>query len=167
LEIFANACGGLANLCAATARGSKRLERAPLLRHVSLMRILTTALATLIAFPLAAAEPMSAEEFEAYTTGKTLFFGQNGQAYGAEEYLQNRRVRWSFLDGECKEGRWYSAGEQICFVYEDNPDPQCWIFTQGPSGLIAEFIGDDTLPELYEAQDLGEEMLCLGPEVGV
>ncbi len=131
------------------------------------MRFLTTTLAALIALPLAAAEPMSPEEFEAYTTGKTLFFGQNGQAYGAEEYLQNRRVRWSFLDGECKEGRWYGAGEQICFVYEDNPDPQCWVFTQGPAGLIAEFIGDDTLPELYEAQDLGEEMLCLGPEVGV
>ena len=121
-----------------------------------------------LAGPLGAAEPMTAAEFESYTTGKTLFFGQSGEAYGAEEYLDNRRVRWSFLDGDCRDGVWYPAGDQICFLYEDRPDvPQCWIFTRGGGGLIAEFQGDDAQSDLYEAQDLGEEMLCLGPEVGV
>ncbi|MEO9514436.1 MAG: hypothetical protein ABJH45_26940 [Paracoccaceae bacterium] len=113
------------------------------------------------------AQDMSAAEFETYTNGKTLFFGRDGKAYGAEEYLGNRRVRWSFLDGQCKEGYWYEDNSQICFVYEDRPDPQCWAFQKGPSGLIARFINDPGSTDLYEAQELGDEMVCLGPKVGV
>ena len=114
-----------------------------------------------------AEEPMSAAEFDAYTLGKTLFYGFDGVAYGVERYLPNRRVIWSFLDGDCKEGVWYEQGEQICFIYEDRLDPQCWVFLQSPSGLIARFEGDPEATELYEAEDIGEEMLCHGPEVGV
>lgn len=110
---------------------------------------------------------MTAAEFEAYVTGRTLFFGQNGQVYGAEEYRDNRRVRWSFLDGECKEGIWYEEGDQICFVYEDRLVPQCWQFFLDGTGLTAQFEGDPDQPELYEARELDEEMICLGPEVGV
>lgn len=112
-------------------------------------------------------EPMDGAAFDAYTRGKTLFYGQNGQAYGAEVYLENRRVRWSFLDGECKEGFWYEQGRQICFVYEDNPDPQCWAFHTENGRLIARFENLPGATELYEAQDVGEEMICLGPDVGV
>lgn len=122
---------------------------------------------TLLAAPLAAQDLMTAEEFDAYTQGKTLFYGQNGQAYGAEIYHQNRRVEWSFLDGECKEGEWFEDDGLICFVYEDNPNPQCWSFVKGTRGLIARFENNPNTTELYEAQDVGEEMLCLGPKVGV
>ena len=109
---------------------------------------------------------MSASEFEAYVTGKTLFFAQDGRSYGAERYLTNRHVEWSFLDGDCKLGRWFPEGQNICFVYEDNPTPQCWQFRKGAGGLIAQFQNSEDLGTLYEAQDLGEEMLCLGPKVG-
>ena len=117
----------------------------------------------------AVAEPaMTAEEFEAYATGKTLYFGVLGEAYGGEEYLEGRRVRWSFLDGQCKEGVWYQAGEEICFVYEDAPDaPQCWRFTQSSTGLIASFESTPGYDELYEVEQADEPLLCLGPEVGV
>ncbi len=135
-------------------------------RNDATMRIVL-ALSIFLSGAAAHAEPMTAEEFEQYTTGKTLFFGENGQAYGAEQYLKNRRVFWSFLDGECKEGRWYPEDENICFVYEDGDGPQCWTFTRSPSGLIAQYQGDPAEQELYEAQDLNEEMLCLGPEIGV
>ena len=78
------------------------------------------------------AEPMSGAEFDAYTKGKTLYFGRGGAPYGAEVYLDNRRLRWSFLDGECKDGYWYEeAPSSICFVYEDRPEPQCWSFENG------------------------------------
>lgn len=120
-----------------------------------------------LALPVMAQDLMTAEEFDAYTRGKTLFYGQNGQAYGAEVYHENRRVEWSFLDGECKTGEWYEAQGLICFVYDDNPDPQCWSFIKGTGGLIARFENNPTTTELYEAQDIGEEMLCLGPKVGV
>lgn len=114
-----------------------------------------------------AADPMSAAEFDAYTKGKTLFYGRGGEAYGAETYLENRRVRWSFLDGECQEGVWYEEEGDICFVYENRTDPQCWSFEEGPSGLIASFESDPSAVDLYEAQDSEEPMICLGPKVGV
>ncbi|WP_370229038.1 hypothetical protein [Cognatishimia sp.] len=111
--------------------------------------------------------PMSAEAFDRYTRGKTLYYSEGGTRYGAEEYLDQRRVRWSFLDGQCQEGRWFASGQDICFVYEDNPDPQCWQFFLEPGGLSAKFTGDSASTTLYEITGAEEDMLCLGPEIGV
>lgn len=130
------------------------------MRYALILCLLTLA-------PPALADRMSAAEFEAYVTGKTLFYGRNGRAYGAEIYHENRRVTWSFLDGDCKEGYWYEAEGAICFVYEDRPDPQCWSFERGPSGLIAQFESDPASTALYEANNSGEEMVCTGPKIGV
>lgn len=116
---------------------------------------------------LHAAEPMDGAAFDAYTNGKTLFYGQDGQVYGAEIYLDDRQVRWSFLDGLCKDGFWYEEGDQICFVYEDNPDPQCWAFTQEGGKLSARFENVPGATALYEADDVQEEMICLAPNLGV
>jgi hypothetical protein len=121
----------------------------------------------LVPLPLRAQSPMSAEAFDAYTRGKTLFYGSGGEAYGVERYLDGRRVIWSFLDGDCKDGSWYPQGDMICFEYEDGAGPQCWTFFESAGGLIARFENDSAATELYEAQDIGEEMLCLGPKVGV
>lgn len=111
---------------------------------------------------------MSASEFEAYVTGRTLFYSDGADApYGAEIYLPNRRVRWSFLDGQCKEGYWYEAEELICFVYEDRFEAQCWSFEKGANGLIATFANDTVPSELYEAQETGDDLICTGPMVGV
>ena len=131
------------------------------------MKYIALCLSALCALPASAQDMMSAAEFDAYTRGKTLFYGNGGAPYGAEVYHENRRVQWSFLDGKCKEGEWYEADGLICFTYEDNPDPQCWSFVEGTNGLIARFENELNTTELYEAQDQGQEMLCLGPEVGV
>jgi len=120
-----------------------------------------------MAVPALCQSPMSAEAFDSYTRGKTLYYGFDGEAYGVERYLAGRRVIWSFLDGRCKEGVWYEEAGQICFIYEDRLDPQCWTFSQSPDGLAARFENDPVTTELYEAQDTGDEMLCLGPDVGV
>jgi len=124
----------------------------------------------LAASPLLALDgPMSAAQFDAYSNGKTFYYGAGGEAYGVEEYMDDQRVRWSFLDGECKEGRWYEekAG-LICFVYDDTPgEPQCWSFYLGPQGLVARFENDPERTELYEVQNSEEPMMCLGPKVGV
>lgn len=122
----------------------------------------------LIATPALAETPMTASEFDAYTRDKTFYFAEGGEPYGGEEYLDNRRVRWSFLDGRCKDGRWYEDAGQICFVYEDRPDPQCWSFFNRPEGLVARFEspnGGNTI--LYETQQSEKPMMCLGPDVGV
>jgi len=115
----------------------------------------------------AAQDRMSAEEFDSYTRGKTFYYGSDGQPYGAEEYLGNRRVRWSFLDGKCRAGYWYEQDGEICFVYEDRPEPQCWSFRRTAGGLVARFENDPEHRELYEVEQSEEPLMCLGPEVGV
>ncbi|OWU85376.1 hypothetical protein ATO6_09300 [Oceanicola sp. 22II-s10i] len=128
--------------------------------------LLLTALLPLSA--IAAESPMTAEEFDSYSQGKTFYYGAEGRAYGVEEYLSDRRVRWSFLDGRCKEGHWYEANGLICFVYEDGPDdPQCWTFFQRPAGIVARFENDPLATELYEVEKSTEPMQCMGPDVGV
>ena len=120
-----------------------------------------------IAVPASAQTPMSGAEFDSYTRGKTLYYGAGGDTYGVEQYKDDRRVVWSFLDGKCLEGRWYEAsGGFICFEYEDGTGPQCWQFYQGSNGLQAVFEGGEDVP-LYEALQDDKPMLCLGPEVGV
>ncbi|MEL7253749.1 MAG: hypothetical protein AAGL23_06215 [Pseudomonadota bacterium] len=110
---------------------------------------------------------MNGQEFDEYTQGKTFYFASDGEPYGAEEYLPNRRVRWTFLDGKCKEGEWYEEGELICFVYEDQPVPQCWSFEITAGGLTARFENDPAQTELYEVRKSPEPLMCLGPDVGV
>ncbi len=124
-------------------------------------------LLALSAQPVGAQTALSGAEFDEYTRGKTLFYGFQGRVYGVEQYLPDRRVIWSFLDGQCKKGVWYQREEQICFVYEDRLDPQCWVFKRSGGGLIARPDGDPQATELYEIEDLGQDMVCLGPEVGV
>ncbi|MCZ4352099.1 hypothetical protein O4H61_06180 [Roseovarius aestuarii] len=130
------------------------------------MRIALT-LACLFALPAQAQNLIGADEFDAYTKGKTFYYGSAGQAYGAEEYLENRRVRWSFLDGRCQEGVWYEEDGLICFTYDTTPEPQCWSFERGSGGLIARYENDPTQTQLYEVEKTPEPLLCLGPDVGV
>ncbi len=132
------------------------------------MFVLVGIVSTLAGFqPVIAETPLSGAEFDAYTQGKTLYFNSGGTSYGVEEYLPGRKVRWSFLDGRCKEGDWYTSGSEICFRYEDGTGPQCWTFFRDAGGLRARFQGDSDSSDLYEARQSDEPMLCLGPEVGV
>ena len=109
---------------------------------------------------------MTAAEFDAYTRDKTFYYGNQGEPYGAEEYLSNRRVIWTFLDGTCEFGHWYQQDEQICFVYDGKPDPQCWSFRQSQNGLIAQFENDPSQIELYEVEKRHDPLVCPGPDVG-
>ena len=128
---------------------------------------LMTALFAGLAGAGSADEPLSVPEFEAYTTGKTLYYGANGNYYGVEEYLEGRRVRWSFLDGECQEGEWYPAGEMICFVYEEIGLPQCWTFYDRSGRLLARFENNPASTELFETRQSRDPLACLGPKTGV
>ena len=120
-----------------------------------------------LATPALAETPLTAEEFDAHTQGRTLYYFSQGRAYGAERYMPGRTVTWSFLDGECKDGYWYPQGRLICFVYEDSGDPQCWSFFRSGNGMRALFEDEIGETELYEAGETDEEMLCLGPKIGV
>ncbi|MEM6322809.1 MAG: hypothetical protein AAF748_03955 [Pseudomonadota bacterium] len=131
------------------------------------MRALLILALTLLTNPALADEAMSAAEFEAYVEGRTLTYHDQGVAYGIEQYLPNRRVRWAYLDQECWEGYWYDDGPNICFVYEDSPEPKCWRFSRKNGKLSAVFIGAENGRELYEARNSSEPLVCLGPNIGV
>jgi hypothetical protein len=141
---------------------------APALPRLILSALLAVALLLLSAITLRAqtGSPMDGAAFDAYTRGQTFTYGTGAAPYGAEEYMDNRRVRWSFLDGRCQEGEWYEENGMICFVYDDNPDPQCWSFYQTPGGIVARFEDDPSQTTLYEITRSPEPMMCLGPEVG-
>lgn len=132
-------------------------------------RLTLSVIAALLASAALAQSPMTAEEFDAYSRGKTFYYGSGGEAYGVEQYFDGRRVTWSFLDGECADGVWYEQNGMICFEYEAVPDPgpQCWTFFHGPSGLVAQFNGDASQTTLYEVESADKPMMCPGPEVGV
>lgn len=108
--------------------------------------------------------PMNGAEFEAYATGKTLYYAQGGTIWGAEQYLPGRQVLWAFTDQPCEYGQWYEDHGAICFVYEGKPDPNCWLFYQGAGGLIARFTGGSGL--LSEVEQTQEPMKCPGPLIG-
>ncbi|MEM6386838.1 MAG: hypothetical protein AAF718_11450 [Pseudomonadota bacterium] len=131
------------------------------------MRALAFCLAILPCAVVASDRPITAEEFERIVTGHTFTYSTGGAPYGAEEYLSNRRVVWSFLDGECATGKWYPAGEHICFIYDQIESPQCWLFFEDGGKLSAQFAGDVNITNLFETNRQDEPLYCLGPEIGV
>ncbi|WP_145105756.1 hypothetical protein [Cereibacter sediminicola] len=130
-------------------------------------RIILCAMALALAGAAQAGEPISAEEFEAYSVGKTLSYAVGGQIYGAEQYLPGRRVVWAFRGQECARGEWYEDAGQICFVYEHDSTPQCWTFYRDAAGLRAQFEGDPAGTELSEVAQTPAPLVCAGPDVGV
>jgi hypothetical protein len=129
---------------------------------------LATALALgLSALPALAQTPLTAEEFEAHVTGKTVTYRQGLSLFGIEEYLPGRKVQWSVAPGECQYGSWYPEESYICFVYEDDPAPHCWTFWTEAGALVA--LSDTGQPgeELYEVDRSAAPLPCPGPEVGV
>ena len=116
---------------------------------------------TLFATTATAETPMTAAEFEAYVTGKILTFGSPKIGnYGVEQYLPDRRVRWSALDGECIKGEWYAEGDDICFLYVGDPEPKCWEVYQTSDGIRAEYTSTDSGTILFEAKEDPEALIC-------
>ena len=127
--------------------------------------ILPLCLAT--ALPALADTPMSASDFEAYATGKTLTYAMGGEVYGAEQYLPGRRVVWAFKGEECRTGYWYEEAGQVCFVYQQDTTPQCWTFATGTDGVRAHFTADPAGAELAAVQESTAPLTCAGPDLGV
>ncbi|MEM9434757.1 MAG: hypothetical protein AAGA12_12615 [Pseudomonadota bacterium] len=121
----------------------------------------------IFACPLQAETIMSAEEFDAYSSGSTVYFNRRGVAYGAEQYLRNRRVIWTFLDGQCQRGVWFAEGDGICFLYDGQAAAQCWHFLETGTGKAARVIGDDPADDLIVAGQDKQPLSCPGPGVGV
>ena len=111
--------------------------------------------------------PLSAEEFEAEVEGRTLTFATGGVEYGIEQFRPGRRVTWAFIGEECREGRWFPApDDQICFVYEDDPQTHCWVFWLAEDGLRGRFTSTPGGSEIVAVERTSRPMFCPGPQVG-
>jgi hypothetical protein len=91
----------------------------------------------LTAFPAWAETTLTAQEFEALSLGKTLYFSKDGKAYGSEHYYKGRISKWRYSDGECANGEWFIRNDLFCFNYEDVADTQCWSFVKTDKGGYA------------------------------
>ncbi|MBZ4022703.1 hypothetical protein CKO11_09560 [Rhodobacter sp. TJ_12] len=112
--------------------------------------------------------PLSAEQFDALTLGKTITYSADGAVYGIEEYRPGRRVVWAFSEGNCQEGDWFAMGDQICFDYHmPEVGLQCWTFHQRGDDLVAWFEGDRAGEPLVSLRESPAPLNCPGPEIGV
>jgi hypothetical protein len=123
-------------------------------------------LATL-AGPATAETPLSAEAFDAATEGATITYDYGGGLFGTEEYLPDRRVRWAFEGDLCIYGDWYQDGDEICFVYENDPTPACWHYFLEGGKIRGRYMGEGGGWEILESSRDGGPLPCAGPDVGV
>ena len=114
----------------------------------------------------AAETVLSPQQFEAFSQGKTLYFSQAGQPYGAEQYLPNRQSIWQYADGSCHRGIWFTRKDQICVIYENNPEEQCWNFLDKDGVFAARAIGNPPEADLVVSLQDTAPLICLGPEIG-
>ncbi len=133
--------------------------------------MMTTLRLLLLALSLAGpagAAPMLGPEFEKFSTGRTLYFSLDGQPFGAEQFLGNRRTLWRFEDGPCADGIWRTEGDLICFSYDGESGAQCWRFDPEPSGPRATLIenGQPTGFTLDFSHADDKPLNCPGPAIG-
>jgi hypothetical protein len=130
------------------------------------MRLFVVLAVGLTTLPVRAETPMTADEFDALTQGRTMTWSEFGTVYGIEQYLPGRQVRWSPIGADCKLGHWYPDGPAICFQYEDDIDPDCWLIARSADGIIARYLTNPPETEPVVVAETTEMPACLGPKIG-
>ncbi|MFN3577812.1 MAG: hypothetical protein ACK4TJ_12650 [Tabrizicola sp.] len=118
------------------------------------------------AAPARAEAPLTAEEFDALTLGRSMTWSENGVVYGLEQYLPGRRVRWAAVGEDCILGHWYADGPAICFRYETDSEPDCWIITRSAAGFDAHYATNPPGTPPVTVAETPDPPACPGPEVG-
>lgn len=119
------------------------------------------ALCLLLATPAIAEEGMTAEEFDAYVTGRTITFSTaTDPTYGVERYLPGRRVMWSTFDGTCQYGVWFESKGDICFRYDQDRENKCWTIYDEPGGLRGVFTTRPNTTVIFERADREDPLIC-------
>ena len=111
---------------------------------------------------------VTADEFEAMSQNRTQYFERGGAFYGAEQFFSDRTSLWQYGDGTCTWGKWYAQDDQICFIYEASPTPQCWHFSERGGTYYARIAGlaegDPSELRLSKVDD--KPLPCPGPDLG-
>ncbi|HEY0213164.1 MAG TPA: hypothetical protein VGC40_06205 [Paenirhodobacter sp.] len=139
----------------------------PALIPTLILALLPASFAVAQSAPAQLGPPMTADQFDERTRGKTIEYSAQGQPYGTEEYRPGHKVVWAFEGDECREGDWFPRGEQICFDYHDETELQCWTFHDTPGGLVALFEGQDQGQPLMSLRERATPLNCPAPDLGV
>ena len=115
----------------------------------------------LLSTPALAQDAMTAEEFDAYVTGKTITFRTAlNPEFGVERYLPGRRVMWSTFDGTCMYGIWFESKGDICFRYDGDPEHKCWEIYDEPAGLRGVYTTHPNTTVIYEVPERQDPLIC-------
>jgi hypothetical protein len=129
-------------------------------------KVIRLAVAFCLGTPALAETPMTAAEFEAWSSGHTLDYYDNGALWGSEQHLPGRATLDADAEGPCREGSWFPQGAEICFTYDASPGPHCWQFMRDGDQVLARSLGDPDAP-LYSVRRSETPLACPGPDVGV
>lgn len=111
---------------------------------------------------------LSADDFDARTSGKTITYATpDGAYYGTEQYLDGRRVRWMYSNGTCAEGIWFPEGDNLCFLYEGQINAQCWIAEDRAGRIFAYTLGTNPNDAIGSTIISDKPLACAGPDLGV
>lgn len=115
----------------------------------------------LLASPALAQDRMDAAAFDAHVTGRTITYrtAQN-PLFGMERYLPGRRVMWSTFDGICEYGVWFESKGDICFRYDDDPEPKCWTMYDEPGGMRGIYTTRAPFTVIFEIADRTDPLIC-------
>ena len=94
------------------------------------VRILLACCAVMPSLAVAQEGQISPDAFLDRANGNTLTFElyPNGGVVGIEQFLSRSRTVWATPEGTCTYGKIELRGSQICFIYEDLPNPKhCWV----------------------------------------
>jgi hypothetical protein len=133
------------------------------------MRGLLPALLLLLpGLPAAADEVLDGTAFRELAEGWTLHFELDGRLFGSEQYLPGDRTIWRPGTEGCERGVWWEQSGAICFAYEGQPAPQCWIMTRRNGDIFARTVEDiDGTGEIRMSGRDRAPLACQGPAVGV
>jgi hypothetical protein len=109
---------------------------------------------------------MTAEEFDAWSRGKTLDYSVDGQIYGSERYLPGRKTVDANAGGPCVDGVWYPEGDAICFVYAAYEGTHCWRYWREGGAVFAKPVtaAPEEPPQRVTVAE--SPLTCPGPDVG-
>ncbi len=110
---------------------------------------------------------MTADEYEAFSSGQTLDYAIDGTVYGAERHLPGRKTLDADLGEPCTEGIWFPQGDAICFVYDGSDDTHCWHFWREGDQVLAKPVSEDPGSTPREVTVSPTQLSCPGPDVGV
>ena len=111
--------------------------------------------------------PMTPDDFDAWSLGKTLDYAVDGQVYGSEAYLPGRRVRDADTGGPCLDGSWHAEGNAICFVYPARDGTHCWLYWRDGEAVLAKPLNAASEDPAQVVTPAAQPLACPGPDVGV